>query len=254
MRSLKSLVVCALAGLTALALVAQQKPANILQIEFQTPKMGMTKQYEEGRKAKAAWHKQMKDPRPLLVWEIMTGEQTGTFAVGSALVHWKDLDNPPISEDNDQAEWDKVIGPATQGFVAHDYEYLADVSRPSAATMPSKYGEVLTFTVKTGKTNEFMADVKKITEAIKKTNWPANFNWYALAHGGKGNTFVLVVEHASYADFEEPAKTFDMMLAEALGKDEATALQKRIDANTDSTEMQIIKFRADLSYIPAPAM
>jgi hypothetical protein len=251
MRNLRSLVVCALAGVTALALVAQQKPANIMQIEFQTPKFGMTKQYEQGRKAKAAWHKQMKDPRPLFVWQIMTGEQTGTFAVGGNPVHWKDLDNPPITEETDQAKWDEIIGPATQSLVTHDYMVLSDLSLPSAGTMPSKYGEVLTFNVKMGKTDEFMADVKKITDAIKKTNWPAHYTWHALLHGGKGNVFVLVIEHSSYADFEEPAKTFVMMLTEAMGKDAAMALENHLDAITDSTESQMIKFRQDLSYIPA---
>ncbi len=252
MRNLRSLIVCAVAGVCALALVAQQKPANIFQVEFQTPKLGMTKQYEEGRKTKAAWHKQMKDPRPLFVWEIMTGEQTGTFVVGGSEVHWKDLDNPPITEDADQAEWDKVIGASVQGFVAQNFMLLTDVSRPSGGAMPSKYAEVVTFNVKMGKTDEFMADIAKITEAIKKTNWPANYIWYSLVQGGKGNTFVIVEEHANYADFEEPAKPFTAMLAEALGKDEAAGLMKRVDANLESSESQMVKFRQDLSYIPAP--
>jgi hypothetical protein len=251
MRSLKSLVVCALAGVSALALVAQQKPANIFQVEFQTIKFGMTKQYEDGRKAKAAWHKQMKDPRPLFVWQITTGDHTGTYVVAEPPVRWKDLDNPPISEDADQAEWMKTMGPAVESMEARDYAVLTDVSRPSGGAMPSKYAEAITFRVKSGKTDEFMADVKKITEAIKKTNWPANFTWYALLHGGMGNTFVLLIEHNSYADFEEPAKTFDMMLAEALGKDEAKTLQNRLDAVMESSESQFVKFRQDLSYIPA---
>jgi hypothetical protein len=68
--------------------------------------------------------------------------------------------------------------------------------------------------------------------------------------GGAGNTFVLVIEHANYADFAQPAKSFDAMLTEGLGKVEATALEARMDANTVSEERQMVKFRQDLSYIP----
>jgi hypothetical protein len=254
MRIARSLAACVIAGAAVLTLAAQQKPANVLVAEFQTPKFGMTKQYEAGRKTKAAWHKQMNDPRPLFVWEITTGEQTGTFVVGGALVHWADLDKPPISEEADVAEWEKTIGSSVQSLVTHYYEFMPDFSRPSDGMLPAKFAEVLTFNVNNGRVEEFLADMKKITGAITKTNWPAHFRFYALSMGGRGNTFVLLVEHSSYADFEEPAKTFPVMLSEGLGKDEATALMKRMDSNTESTESQMVKFRQDLSYIPASMM
>ena len=68
--------------LTAVSGLAQEKPGNIAALEFQTPKNGMVKQYEEGRKQKAEWHKQQKDTQPLYVWEIVSGEHTGTYIVG----------------------------------------------------------------------------------------------------------------------------------------------------------------------------
>ncbi len=254
MRIARSLAACVIAGAAVLTLAAQQKPANVMVVEFQTPKFGMTKQYEAGRKTKAAWHKQMNDPRPLFVWEITTGEQTGTFVVGGALVHWADLDKPPISEEADVAEWEKTIGSSVQSLVTHYYEFMPDLSRPGEGMLPAKFAEVLTFNVRIGKTQEFLADMKKITGAINKTNWPAHFRCYTLSHGGRGDMFVLLIEHANYADFEEPAKSFPAMLAEGLGNDEAMALMKRMDTNTESTESQIVKFRQDLSYIPASMM
>ena len=44
-----------------LAVVAQPGPSIIAALEFQKPKNGMVKQYEDGRKQKAAWHKQQND-------------------------------------------------------------------------------------------------------------------------------------------------------------------------------------------------
>src|SRR5690242_6846160 len=180
MRIARLAALCAIAGASVLSLGAQQKPATVMSIEFQTPKFGMTAQYEAGRKTKAAWHKEKKDPRPLFLWEIMTGEQTGTFAVGGSLVHWADLDNPPISEEMDVAEWEKVIGNSVQSLVTHYYDYMPDLSRPGEGMMPSKYATVLTFSVRTGKTQAFLADMKKITGAINKTKWPAHYRFYGL--------------------------------------------------------------------------
>jgi hypothetical protein len=250
MRLGKALAIIAFAGAAVFTLGAQQKPAHIMSIEFQTPKNGMTKQYEAGRKAKAEWHKSQKDPRPLFIWETMTGEHTGSYIVGQPAVTWKEMDNPPISDDMDQDMWQRTMGDYTESLVAHYYEHQPDLSWPGTATMPPKYSEVVTFNVHQGKTDAFVADLKKITAAISKAKWGSNYNVYSLSYGGKGNTFVLVVDHPNYADFAEPAKSFNQLLAEAMGKDAAVAFMKGLDATLDSTEAQIIKFRPDLSYIP----
>ena len=87
--------------LAAVSSVAQNKPGNIAALEFQTPKNGMVKQYEEGRKQKAAWHKQQKDTQPLYVWETIAGEDTGTYVVGRLGQHWADLDKPSVPDQAD---------------------------------------------------------------------------------------------------------------------------------------------------------
>jgi hypothetical protein len=57
----KSLSAFGIILLGAVSAVAQDKPGTIAALEFQTPKNGMVKQYEEGRKQKVDWHKQQKD-------------------------------------------------------------------------------------------------------------------------------------------------------------------------------------------------
>jgi hypothetical protein len=48
--------------LTGLSALAQEKPGNISALEFQTPKNGLFKQYEEGRKQKANGTNSRKTP------------------------------------------------------------------------------------------------------------------------------------------------------------------------------------------------
>ncbi len=68
--------------LGAISVAAQSQPAEIAALEFQTPKNGMVKQYEDGRKQKVEWHKQQKDTQALYVFETLTGDRTGTYLVG----------------------------------------------------------------------------------------------------------------------------------------------------------------------------
>src|SRR5271165_6601605 len=85
----------------ALAVVAQSSPSILAGLEYQKPKNGMVKQYEDGRKQKAAWHKQQNDAQPLYVWETLTGENTGTFIVGRLNQHWADMDKPSVPDEAD---------------------------------------------------------------------------------------------------------------------------------------------------------
>ena len=80
------------------SLAAQDKPGTPASIEFQKIKSGSVPQYEAGRKQKAAWHKQQNDPLPLLVWETMSGDNTGEFLIGRFGQHWADY-NKPAADD-----------------------------------------------------------------------------------------------------------------------------------------------------------
>src|SRR5438477_7364765 len=98
----------AFAVLAAVATPAQDKPGNLAALEFQKPKNGMVKQYEDGRKQKAEWHKQQKDPLPLFVWEVMSGDDTGTYLVCRLLLEKKNKDKPAIHDQTNLDEFNKV--------------------------------------------------------------------------------------------------------------------------------------------------
>lgn len=243
-------------GITLLAAIpgfAQEKPGTVAALEFQTPKTGMTKQYEEGRKQKAAWHKQQKDTQPLMVWEIMSGDHTGTYVVGRLDQHWADLDNPSVPEQADIEEFNKVIGEYVQSLVSRYYELLPKLSKPPDSPAPSKFAEIITFKVRPGKGDDFRSAMARTNEAIEKTKWPVHYLWYVLANGGHAGTYVLVIPHANWADFEEKPgmKPFPEMLRDAFGPAEAESITKRFDSSIESETTEVVQFRADLSYMPA---
>jgi hypothetical protein len=242
--------VCA-AGLLAASALAQDKPGNIAIIEFQTPKNGMVKQYEEGRKAKVAWHKQQNGKEPLFISEILTGEHTGSYVVGEFGLHWADLDKLSIPGAADIEEYNKVIAPYVEKVVATYYEFMPKISNPSG--MNAKYIEVVTFHVKFGRGDDFRSAITRVHEANQKLNTPSHYSWYRLANGGRGGTYVITYDRANWAAFEDdPAiKPLRDRLREAFGENEAMSVIERINSSIEGTESEIIQPRSDLSYMPA---
>jgi hypothetical protein len=239
--------------LGAISGFSQEKPGTIASLEYQTPKNGMVKQYEDGRKQKAEWHKQQKDPLPLMVWETMSGDHTGTYIVGRLGQHWSDFDKPPIPDEVDRDEFNKVIGTYVQSVVTRYYAFLPKDSKPPDSTVPSKFAEIMTYRVGPGKEEDFHSAVTRANEAIEKTKWPVHYLWYELVNGGRGGTYVLVLPHTNWADFEDRPgmKPFDEMLKEAFGRAEANSITKRLDSSIESTTSEIVQFRPDLSYLPS---
>lgn len=252
MKITKLLSLCATVLLAALSAVAQREPGNVTALEFQTPKNGMTRQYEEGRKAKAAWHKQQKDPDMLFVLEVLSGEHTGTYIVGRGGQHWADFDKPAVPDAADEEEYNKVIGAYVEKRTASYFESLPKVSNPSPEG-GAKYTSVTSFHIRYGKGDDFRSAIARMHDAAEKTKWPFHYRWERLANGGPGGTYVLLVDHANWASFEDdPAiKPLRDILREAFGEQEAMSVIERLNGSIESTNSEIVEFRADLSYIPA---
>jgi len=252
MKALRLFSAFVFAVLSVPSLFAQSNPGTILQLEFQTPKNGTIQQYEDGRKQKAAWHKQQNDKTPLLVWQTISGDDTNTYIVGQPPQHWADLDKPSIPEEPDLAEYNKVIGNYVEKLVIRFYEFMPKLSHPPDSQLPLKYEEVIAFHVKYGKGLDFQKGVSRVTEAATKTNWPMKFEWYHLANGGSGDEWVLVLPHDNWAGFGDNPNTKPVheMVAGAFGESEAKALFDSFNDMVTYETTSIIQFRPDLSYIP----
>jgi hypothetical protein len=238
-------------GFLAVGTLAQDQPGNIAALEFQTPKNGMVKQYEEGRKAKVEWHKQQKDKDALLVSEVLTGANTGTYIVGRFGMHWADMDKPSVTDAADMEEYKKAVAPYVEKMNAAYYEFLPKWSNPSP-DMNAKYIAVTTFHIRYGKGDDFQSAIAKAHEANEKLKTPAHNSWYRLANGGNGGTYVLTTPHANWASFEDdPAvKPLRDRLREAFGEQESMSVIERLNGAIESTYSDLIQPRPDLSYMP----
>ncbi|MGA8409198.1 MAG: hypothetical protein WB680_18635 [Candidatus Acidiferrales bacterium] len=248
----KLLCVAAVMLAAAVAGYAQEQPNTVAAIEFQTPKNGMVKQYEEGRKQKVEWHKQQKDTQGLYVFQTLTGDDTGTYLIARFGQHWPDFDKPSVPDAADLEQYEKLIGGAVEKLTASYYEDLAKYSNP-APELNAKYTEVITFHIRYGRGDDFRSAIMRIHEAREKMKSPWHYSWHRLVDGGPGGIFVLTIDHADWASFgDDPAiKPLREDLRAAFGEQEATSVIERLNASIESTYSSIIQFRPDLSYIPA---
>lgn len=245
-------VTLAMVFLAAFCAAAQGTPGNLLTAEFQTPKPGMTQQYEQGRKQKADWHKQQKDPSALLVFETISGERTGTYVVVRGGLHWADLDHPSVPEAADTEEYNKAIGPYVASIQDSYYELLPKFGRDNSP-LPPQFQELLTIRVKPGRTADFTSAVARISAAERKANSPTVVEIYELVNGGFSGTYVVSLARPHWADFgaNPNEKPMEQVLADEYGPDGAASTMAALNNSIESEYSEIIKFRQDLSYIPA---
>ena len=97
--------------------------------------------------------------------------------------------------------------------------------------MPA-FVEVLTFRLRYGASGEFNYLIKKINEAINKSDWPVHYAWLTTVSGGKLGTYTLVFPRKNWADFKEPEKPFPAMLEGVYGRGELP--QKQLRGNPSS--------------------
>ncbi len=188
----------------------------------------------------------------MLVWETLSGDNTGTYIVGRLGQHWSDFDKPAVPDQADLEEFQKVVGNYVDSIVGRYYDFMPKVSNPDGSTTPSKFAEIVTFHVRYGKGSDFRSAIARVNDAGQKTKWPVHYEWYVLANGGDTGTWVLVLPRANWADFEDKpdVKPFRDMLKEAFGQAEADSIVELIDASVQSETSEIIQFRPDLSYLP----
>ncbi len=242
-----AICVCLLFSLCAWA----QQPGNIAEAVVTKPKAGHTAQYEAGRKRHMAFHKKMKDTWSWMTYEVLSGENTGSYITVTAGHEWKDFDGREKFDAADTADVALNLTPHAESTTVHYYAYRPDMSNPPEGNPEPVLVQTTHFYVRAEGQADFVAGVRKITEATKKTGGLGRPLWYQLVSGGEGPRFVLRQMRKNWAEFQPPDKTLDAMVEEAFGKDDAEKILSQVRKNIRYTVSYTSRYRPDLSYVPA---
>jgi len=232
---------------------AQDKNVNVGRVYVMTPKPGMVKQFEDGRKRHMDWHRKQNDTWRWETWQIETGPNTGSYFSTTFGHTFADFDTWEMKlGDPDAADSATNMQPYLgEGADNGIWMVLGDVSRPPDMSAPLKLAEVNHFLLKPGHEDDFADSAKKINEAINKANWPVHYIWYVLVDGGEAPHYVLLIFMNGWADLAEPDPPFRAMLEKGLGRHDTQAVLHSVDEAVKREWTETIRFRPDLSYIPA---
>ena len=245
------LSVFGLALLGGLATANGQEGGNIAYIGCTDAMPGKSAEFEAAAKAHIAdVHQSGGDDWTWNAWQVTSGQNVGRYCWGTFGHDWADFDNPKIPRQADIADWESKTGGLRQNDWVVYTRYLPDVSQPKEGGSPM--AAVRFFQARFGTSDEFRELVGKFHEAIVKTEMPWNYTWYNTVSGDRFGTFVLVLPRQDFAAMNPTGKTFDEMLAEAYGKEEAGALLDRFNGIVENGREFMTSGRPDLSYYPEP--
>lgn len=250
--ALSSIVIAALVmEASALAQDMDAKPI-IERATLWTIKPGMAAKFEAGLKKHNQFHVKQGDTQAHETYAIESGEHAGSYWRVAGNRHWEDFDAEDKFADADTADSDVNITPYIASSVPMFFEVRGEVSNPPPddAAAPA-FWELLFFMIKPGHYEQISLAMKRVKDAAQKTNWPERWVWFVLANGGEHDQFVLALPHDNWAGFNPPEKPFPKMLEEALGRAEAESVFKMFDDSVASSRSEIVRYRPDLSYLPA---
>jgi hypothetical protein len=253
-RNLKrlALLVTALALLPLPALAQGMSGGDLAQIYYITPKDGHGYDLEEGMKRHMAVVGEMGNPSPWMVWEVMTGDDMGSYVVGTFGHEWADFDMQPDNPMQAQMSFMRNVQPhvaeATGGF----WTFREDLSPGSTdGGEPDRFLQVYHYMPKMGGMMAVEAGFTQVKEAAEAAGWPhANWMVYQLLNGGQLPHYAIVLPGNAMADFAEPEPTMWEMMVSQMGEEGAMAMFQGFSEALAAETSEMLAFRMDLSYMP----
>lgn len=235
----------------ALPAAAQEEMGTLTQVIGVKLNNGSAAQFEDAVKTHLAWHKAQNDSWRWHAYEVLTGPHTGEYRYVSPGHSWKDYDGRESFEKADAADIAKTFGPHLESTMNMFYRVRTEISRMPDSIEPTLLANVIHMVLHPRAVPDFEAMMVKVHEAMSKTDWGGYYIWYMLENGGTSPEYAIVFPLEKFADMTPPEKPFPAMLEEALGRHDAAEVMETIMGAIESERTEILKFRSDLSYIPA---
>jgi hypothetical protein len=250
MRSLS--VSCAALVAALLASPGQAEDPIVSRVAMWKAKPGLEAKLEAGIKAHNEFHRKLNDTKTFETYVITSGPDSGAYLRVAPGRNWRDFDTEATGNKADQADSDVNTTPYIASSETEYWRVRMDLSRPRPEMTPPAMYSIVFYRLKFGKVADFEMALKKSKEALDKANWPRHNLVLSRLSGGEGPTWAILQARQKFADFNPPeGKTFQQVLEEHLGRDEADARLQMFNGAVESVFSQMIEHRPDLSYAPA---
>lgn len=245
----KSLVLAFLALFTLAWFPAGTHAQDLARFWKFTAKPGHQAGFEGALKAHMEFRASQDDPWTWHTYQVIVGEELGTYYVASWNHSWADFDA--------YGEWPNG-GNAGRHFQATVFPLLKhqsteiSQSNRSMERMPADPSSislvnVTTFHIIPAKQRQFYETIMKFHEAIVEADVPFYYASDYLVAGGKGPVFSLAGFGENWADFTDPDPTMEQIMVEKYGEEEAMKIFDAFSGSFSHWDSMILMTRRDLS-------
>lgn len=191
-------------------------------------------------------------PHAWLVWEVITGENTGSYYVGSFDHTWADFDMMPADPATMLESFEENVRPHVESFRAGFWQRRADLSYETGMEDEAIPAFEQLYYIKPSMAGAFEWEelVGELVAAAEAADWQMGWGVFQLVNGGELPQYVIAIVGDSFADFAEPSPNMMEMLSQHVGQQRAMEIFQRLGEVTDWEKSEMIAWREDLSYIP----
>lgn len=250
MRAIRTASLAVIVAAAALAAAREVDAQGIARVYVMTPAPGQQQAFEKALTAHAQWRKQAGDPWSWSVYQVVDGEDLGSFLVRSGGHTWADLDayDAGFGQRGD-ARFNADVGP----LLAHISSSITqeDTSLVRMPDSPDGYTlvQVTRYHVKPEKSQAFHALVGKIHRAIVDSDWPVHYAFVNTVSGADGQDVIMAGFHDGWADFAEPDPSFDQMLARKYGEEAAGKMMHTFGDAVWGWDSMTLRLRPEMSVM-----
>ena len=193
----------------------------IARITVLAPNSGMHQEFEAGYKRHLDWHRGQRDPWTWHGWSVISGERAGWFIDATVDRTPQELD-APVAPAEDWADNNKNVLPYARLVSSSIYRLRPDLGTGETPVIASPFVSMIEFRVPAREKARFES-------AIQRKRLPGVC--FELISGGATPSYLLFRP----ADKLSTLVTFDPLIE-----------------GVDSADVQALRYRRDLTYVPAP--
>jgi hypothetical protein len=233
-----------LIGLAMATTTVAQSSGDIAYFHVNRVKPSMTAQYETARKRHWVWHQKMQDTWAYHVWQIVSGEASGTYMVCSFGHTWKEVDESDQlvggEEDDPAAKVEPYLDAEPESY----YRYVPNLSlapkdRDALVAEAGRCGEL----PRRASKNQRCSSQNRLRETLAR---------FQLVNGGETPQFLMLVDRDNWASYEHPLdENLGSIMEKTYVEDQASSIMQAVRRAVRKQYVETWQYRPDLSFVPA---
>jgi len=209
------------------------------------PKEGQERAFFDGYRKHLDWHRENEDPIMWYAWNVVVGPRAGLFIDGAFDIAFEALDQR-VKPREDRADFEATSASFASVNDRVLYRLRADLSTdtPLEDRHPSAMVRAFHYRLAPGHETDFESALRGMRDASS-----TDFTVYEVVAGADHPQFLILEQHATWADLGKDSGGFGYAASGSAGVDKES-LVSGFQKSVASIESEVWLYRADLTYMP----